>query len=188
MCLVQDNGDDEKSMLVPGTPITQRRLGFENDEISDTCTRTGGDVGGSTSAAKDDGKDGTPCLERLLHSEDTSDTLIISWFSDVYMIDSTTLFVKEINTEKPQIFAPRTVIDSAATVCSDLKTYAEKCMFDIFVHCCCLDYVGSEDNVDTMRAVTEVFKEISSLSKKFRHPRNGHWFILTPDQLYDQYL
>ena len=62
MCLVQDNGDDEKSMLVPGTPITQRRLVFKDDEGSDTCTRTGGCVEGSTSAAKDGGKSCTPRL------------------------------------------------------------------------------------------------------------------------------
>ena len=81
-------------MLVPGTPITQMRLGFEDDESSDTGTLTGRDVGGSTSADKDDGKSGTPSLERLFQSEDTSDTPIISWFGDVYMLDSTSIFVK----------------------------------------------------------------------------------------------
>ena len=39
-----------------------------------------------------------------------------------------------------------------------------------------------------MRAVTKVCKHISALSQKFRDTKNGHWFILTPDQLYDQYL
>ena len=62
MGLLQDDGDDEKSTLLTGTPITQRRLGFDDDEGSDTGTCTGGDVGGSMSAAKDDGKAGTPRL------------------------------------------------------------------------------------------------------------------------------
>ena len=61
-------------------------------------------------------------------------------------------------------------------------------MFDVFVHFCRLDYVGSKENVDAMRAITEVCKQISALSQQFRYPRSGHWFILTPDQLYDQYL
>ena len=61
-------------------------------------------------------------------------------------------------------------------------------MFDVFVHCCCLDYVGSEDNIAAMRAVTEVCTHISALSQQFRDPKNGHWFIPTPNQLYDQYL
>ena len=90
--------------------------------------------------------------------------------------------------ETPQLFAPRPVIDSAATVRLDLKTYAEKCMFDVFVHCCRLDYVGSEDNVVSMCAVTEVCKQISALSQQFKYPINGHWYILTPYQLYDQYI
>ena len=70
------------------------------------------------------------------------------------MIEINTIFVKEIGMETPQIFDPRTVINSTATVCSDLKTYSEKCMFDAFVYCCCLEYVASEDNVDIMSAVT----------------------------------
>ena len=174
--------------MVPGTPITQRRLGFDDDEGSDTGTRTGGYVGGSTSADKDYGKAGTPCLERLIQSEGASDSPIISWFGGVYMLDSTAPFFKEMGTETPQHFSPIPLIDSAATVRSDLKTYAEKCMFDVFVHCCCLYYVRSEDNFDAMRAVTEVCKQIPALSQKFRYPKNWHWFILTTDQLYDQYL
>ena len=61
-------------------------------------------------------------------------------------------------------------------------------MFDVFVHLCCLDYVGSKDNVDAMCAVTEVYKQISALYQQFRDPKNSHWFILTPDQWYDHYL
>ena len=98
-----------------------------------------GYVGGSTSTAKDDGKSGTPHLEMLLQLEGTSDIPIISWFGDVYMIYITVIFVKEMGTETPQLFAPRSVINTSVTVCSDLKTYAEKCMFDVFVHCCHLD-------------------------------------------------
>ena len=69
-----------------------------------------------------------------------------------------------------------------------IKKNAEKCMYDVFVYCCLLDYVGSEDDVDSMLDVTEVCKQISALHQKFRDPKNGHWFILTPDQFYDQYL
>ena len=72
-----------------------------------------------------------------------------------------------MGTETSHLFAPRPAIDSAATVCSDLKTYSEKCMFDVFVHCCCLDYVGSKDNANAMYAVTEVCKYVSALSKQF---------------------
>ena len=76
-----------------------------------------------------------------------------------------------MGTETPQIFAPRNVIDSTATVCSELKTYAEKCMFDSFVHSCRLYYHRSEDNVDDVRAVTEVYKHISALYQQFRYPK-----------------
>ena len=127
--LLQDSSDDDKSMSVPSPPINHRRLGFDDDEGSDTGTCTGGEVGGSTSAAKDDGKAGTLQIERLIQSERTSDIPIISWFGDVYILDSTILFVKEMGKETPQRFATRPVIDSVATVCSDSKTYAEKCMF-----------------------------------------------------------
>ena len=91
-------------------------------------------MGGSTRNFKDDGKDGTTCIERLLQLEGTFDIPITSWFGDVYMLDSTVLFFKEMGMETPQLFTPRPVIDSEATVCSYLKTYAEKCMFDVFVH------------------------------------------------------
>ena len=134
MGLLQDGNDDDKATSVPGTPITQRHLGFNDDEGSYTSTRTGGDVGLSTSAAKDDGKSSTPRIERLIQPEGTSDIPITSSFGDVYMLDSTELFVKEMGTETPQLFAPRPVIDSSATVRSDLKTYADKYMFDVFVH------------------------------------------------------
>ena len=59
------------------------------------------------------------------------------------------------------------------TVCSDLKTYAEKCMFDIFGHFCRLDYVGRKDHVKAVRAVIEVCKQISALSQNFRDPKMG---------------
>ena len=55
-------------------------------------------------------------------------------------------------------------------------------MFDIFVHCFRLEYVGNEDNVVAMRDLTKVCNQISALSQQFRGPKNGHWFILTPDQ------
>ena len=74
MGILQENGDNDKSTLVPGTSITQRRLGFDDNEGSDTCTCTLGDVERSSSAAKDNGKSSTPCLERLLQSEGTSDS------------------------------------------------------------------------------------------------------------------
>ena len=61
-CLLQDDGDNEKSIMVPGTPINQWRLGFKDDEISDTGNCTGGYVVGSTNAAKYYGKSGTPHL------------------------------------------------------------------------------------------------------------------------------
>ena len=78
------------------------------------------------SAAKDNGKAYTPRIERLIQPEGNSDSRIISQFGDVYMIEINTIFVKEIGMETPQIFDPRTVINSTATVCSDLKTYAQK--------------------------------------------------------------
>ena len=64
--------------------------------------------------------------------EGTSDSPIISWFGDVYILNRNKLFVNDTGMEMPQLFAPRLVIDSAATVCSDLKKYAEKSMFDVF--------------------------------------------------------
>ena len=91
MGLLQDDGDNDKSTTVPGTPITHQHLVFDDDEGSDTGTCTGGYVGGSTSAAKDDGKAGTPRLERLFQLEGTSDSPIVSWFGDMYMLESTTL-------------------------------------------------------------------------------------------------
>ena len=64
--LLQDDGGNDKSTLVLGMPITQRRLGFDDDEGSDTRNRTRGGVGGYMKADKDCGKAGTPRLERLL--------------------------------------------------------------------------------------------------------------------------
>ena len=92
--LLQENSYNYKSTLVPGTPINHRRLVFNDGESSDTGTRTGGYVGGPMSAAKYDGGSGTPRLDMLLQLEGTSDIPIIIWFSDLYMLDSTALFVK----------------------------------------------------------------------------------------------
>ena len=100
----------------------------------------------------------------------------------MYMLDSTVIFVKEMGKEIPQLFATRPVINSASTVRLDLKTYADKFMFDVFVYFCRRDKVGSKDNADAMRAVTKFRKQIAALSQQFRDPKNGHWFILTPDQ------
>ena len=91
MGLLQDGDYYDKATLVPCTPIIQRRLGFNDDEGSDTGTHIGGDVVGSTSPAKNYGKSGTPRLERLLQSEGTYDRTIISWFGDVYMLNITAL-------------------------------------------------------------------------------------------------
>ena len=89
--LLQDNGDDNNPTSVPGTLIIQRRLGFDDDEGTDTGNHLGGYLGRPPSAAKYNGKSGTPSLERLLQSEVTSDSPIISWFGEVYMLDSITL-------------------------------------------------------------------------------------------------
>ena len=125
MGLLQYNGYNGKSTSVPGTPINQHHLRFDDDEGSDIGNHTVGYLGGSTRAAKDDEKASTPCLESLLQLEITSDISIISWFSDVYMLDSTALFVNEMGTETTQIFALRSVVDSAATVHSYLNVLLE---------------------------------------------------------------
>ena len=64
--LLQYGSDNEKLTLVPSTPITQWCLGFEHEEGSDKVNYMGGDVGGLTSASKDNGKADTSSLERLL--------------------------------------------------------------------------------------------------------------------------
>ena len=90
--------------------------------------------------------------------------------------------------ETPQLFAPMNVIHTEAIFCLYLKAYAEKRMLNFFVLCCQLDYVGSKENVESMRAVTEIYKQISALYQKFRDPKSGHCFILTTDKLHDKYL
>ena len=50
--LLQDYGDNDMSKSVPSKPIIQQQLGFYENEDSDTVTRTGVDVGVSTSASK----------------------------------------------------------------------------------------------------------------------------------------
>ena len=64
MGILQDDNDDDKVTSVPGTPITQMCLGFDDDEGSYTGTCTGGHVRGSTSAANDDGENLTPLVLR----------------------------------------------------------------------------------------------------------------------------
>ena len=93
-----------------------------------------------------------------------------------------------MGSETPRLFAPRPVINSADTVFSDLKSHAEKCMFDIFVYSYRLDSVGSKDNVEAICDVNGVYKKISSISHQFRYPISEHRFILMPDILNDQYL
>ena len=69
--LLQDEDDNEKATSEICTIITQRHIGVNRNEGSHTCTGTGGNIEGPTSAAKDDGKAGTTCLERLLQLERT---------------------------------------------------------------------------------------------------------------------
>ena len=78
MGLLHNNNDDYKATYIPGTPINHWRLVFDDNEESETCNITGGDVGGSTSASKDDGKYGTTRLEMLIQLGGTSDIPIIS--------------------------------------------------------------------------------------------------------------
>ena len=52
--LLQDYGDNDNSKSVPSKPIIQQQLGFDENEDSDTVTRTVVDVGGSMSASKYD--------------------------------------------------------------------------------------------------------------------------------------
>ena len=73
-------------------------------------------MGGSTRNFKDDGKDGTTCIERLLQLEGTFDIPITSWFGDVYMLEINILFAKEMGAETPRLFDPMPVIDNTATV------------------------------------------------------------------------
>ena len=50
--LLHDDGDNDNSKSVPSKPIIQQRLGFDENEDSNTVTRTGVYVGVSTSASK----------------------------------------------------------------------------------------------------------------------------------------
>ena len=50
--LLHDDGDKDNSKSVPSKPIIQQQFGFDENEDSDTVTRTLVDVGGSTSASK----------------------------------------------------------------------------------------------------------------------------------------
>ena len=61
--LLQDDGDNNNSKSVPIKPIIKQRLGFDENEDSDTVTRTGVYVGVSTSASKYAYKYGTCRLE-----------------------------------------------------------------------------------------------------------------------------
>ena len=106
MGLLQYNGYNGKSTSVPGTPINQHHLGFDYDEGSDIGNHTVGYLGGSTRAAKDSGKAGTPNLERLLQLKGTSDSAINSCFGDVYMLDSTAFFSMKWEQTRHRSFLP----------------------------------------------------------------------------------
>ena len=79
------------------------------------------------------------------------------------------------------------MIDSVGTVRKDISDYGEKCMFDVPAIICHLNYVSSSSKVDSMIAVTEVYKKIDYPNQHYKK-HNGHLILLPPDDLYDHYL
>ena len=74
--------------------------------------------------------------------------------------------------------------DNLSTSCT-IQEYAEKCKFDIFMHVCMLDYVGS-NRIDRILNVQEVCRQVSDLSQV--RSNNGKVFTDKPDKLFDKYI
>jgi hypothetical protein len=68
-----------------------------------------------------------------------------------------------------------------------LKLFAERCKFDVFLHVCRLDYVGSGLVEDSKKAMAKVLKKNNSMKQnwmdKVRVVNHD-----TPDVLYSKYI
>ena len=133
----------------------------------------------------------TPKKNRLFSKFTSSSDEVTSWFGNPDLLDDADVFAREFGTSTPQLFPPQPVTthtsDSTNSAYDGLHRYAQKCMFDVFLHTCQIDYVGSGKGVDSILAVQEVCTRISELKQQFRN-KHGKMDIMSPDELFNMYL
>ena len=133
----------------------------------------------------------TPKKNRLFSASTKSSEETVSWFGHADFLDDADAFVNEFGTTTPQLLPPQPVNPHDSTSSNraydNLHQFAQKCMFDVFLHVCQIDYVGSGKGVDSILAVQEVCTRISSLKQQFRN-KHGKMDIMSPDELFNMYL
>ena len=80
---------------------------------------------------------------------------------------------------KPLILDTQPVKGTPVECLSQVRTYADKCMLDIFLEMCREDYVGGDDAGSKIKLVHEVCKQLSLI--KISN-------VDTPDKIYVKYI
>ena len=126
----------------------------------------------------------SPAMKLFLTSSSKSKKERKGYYGGVSFLDSQNEFNLTFGIEPVMLPEKPNDYDSLATS-RILQTYTEKCKFDIFMHLCRLDYVGS-DKIDPTLSVQEVCRKISDLKQVYSV--NGKVFTDTPDDIFDKYI
>ena len=95
-----------------------------------------------------------------------------------YQISFNTVF-----STKPRIYSHHPILRDNGDIKGEISSYAEKCMFDVFLSIYKQDYVGSDNLHSSIKLVHKICKEISSVMNR----RCGHTFM-TLDGLYGKFI
>ena len=119
----------------------------------------------------------TPKMSRLFGNPSASAT-ISSFFGPMTFLDTQNVF-KTIFGHDPIILDTEPVKGTPVECLTRVRTYADKCMLDIFLEICREDYVGGDDAGSKSKLVHEICKQLSLIKMT-----NGD----TPDEMYAKYI
>ena len=88
---------------------------------------------------------------------------------------------------KPQLLGSDPSRLDTRDIGDKLRSYADKCMFNIFLNICREDYVGTDDGTSDSKMVYEICKKIAELRMEWRTSPGNKLLTYTPDELYAKY-
>ena len=157
----------------------REKLIFGSDEkgSDDPASDDSENEGNTNTPSKKTPAQVTPKMSRLFGSSNNTAT-ISSFFGSTSFLDDQMIFDATFGSN-PLILDSQPTKSGPVDCLTRVRTYADKCMFDIFLEICREDYVGGDDAGSKSKLVHEICKQIGNIKMTN---------VETPDEIYAKYI
>ena len=109
-----------------------------------------------------------------------------SYFGPMTVLDDQSSFESSFG-RNPELFSSNLSLKDNDTR-KKLYSYAENCMFDVFLAIVRHDYVGTLDVVSETKMIHDTCKKLSALRMAYKLPNSNRMHLDTPDDLFSKFL